>query len=105
MHLSIGTMDIKTIRYIIRRSNQVRGFRLMVYQVTSDAYSDKVREDLFNDIKNYTAKMDEVKVKFTYNGRVCYLSQGKESLMTKTDDAEIHTGWNHDKTETTMTMN
>lgn len=37
----------------------------MIWQVTSDAYSDREAQELFDEIKNYTAKMDEVKVKYT----------------------------------------
>lgn len=81
--LNIGTIHIKALRCIIARSTQVRTFRVLIWQVTSDAYSDREAQELFDEIKNYTANMDDAKVKFTYDGRNCYFSQGRDSLMLK----------------------
>lgn len=84
LNLHTGGMDLNSLRYVLRRVNRVRNLRLNIRMVRSDAYSDKEAEELFNEIKNCTAKMDNFEVKYIYDEGVGYLSQDKASFTKKT---------------------
>ncbi|GAA5813409.1 hypothetical protein MFLAVUS_006887 [Mucor flavus] len=95
LNLVVGGMDVKTLRYVIRRVNRVHDFQLYVGTVTSDVYSDTEAEESFNEIKNCTAKMGKFKVDYTYSGGICSLSPDEESFKLKPKPNYKETEYSH----------